>query len=558
LITGVASTAGVQVGMLVTGAGIQAESYVTAVTADTIRLSLPATASAAGVALAIHGGGEAIRVGAGQGNTLAEFTLNCRPRAGYDHTSCFGIFQAGLGSYCVRDRIIVDGFYRNSWSTPGQQGLFQSQLTNIRLFNTIRGDNLWTDSKGTANCIDLIYCSAGVRPFVYALLELKGLLQASIGHIGLEHANILQAALITNISDSAQIGSINAEGLRAFDPTQWQGLISSSGVRPKIDTLTITNCAIGGWPVASIVRTGNTVRWTLDDPSSEALANGGHGIAVGDPFTAAGADQAEYNGTFTVTATGRDWLEASIATTPASPGTWAAADSPLVWRGTNTSPSYPLVQFSGRSEGMDIMALHMRSMGVRGENSARRAGMARWSRQSGSTAPGATLKVHRLLRRSRDDSPWTDRRKVISATRAADGTETFEFEQAHNLCAGERIKMVGTTGGSGLTGIKTIASIVNETTITVAGSGAAVALTAQASAYAVHCTWAPAAQPQRRHRYADRAGRTQCAEMALDVRALRHGQLQQDRNRDPLDRHGGSGRHRSGIDYHYLLGSRRR
>jgi hypothetical protein len=95
--------------------------------------------------------------------------------------------------------------------------------------------------------------------------------------------------------------------------------------------------------------------------------------------------------------------------------------------------------------------------------------MARWSRQS-DRPPGATLKVHRLLRRSRDDSPWTDRRKVISATRAADGTETFEFEQAHNLCAGERIKMVGTTGGSGLTGIKTIASIVNETTITVAGS----------------------------------------------------------------------------------------
>jgi hypothetical protein len=85
-----------------------------------------------------------------------------------------------------------------------------------------------------------------VRPFVYALLELKGLLQASIGHIGRRSMPTSCNCPDHQYQRQRANRSINAEGLRAFDPTQWQRLISSSGVRPKIDTLTITNCAIGG------------------------------------------------------------------------------------------------------------------------------------------------------------------------------------------------------------------------------------------------------------------------------------------------------------------------
>jgi hypothetical protein len=66
---------------------------------------------------------------------------------GPQDTANAGIFQDGLGSFCVRDQIVIDGFYRNAACQPGKRGLFQSQISNIRLFNTAAGDNLWTNSK---------------------------------------------------------------------------------------------------------------------------------------------------------------------------------------------------------------------------------------------------------------------------------------------------------------------------------------------------------------------------------------------------------------------------
>jgi hypothetical protein len=227
------------------------------------------------------GNDRAIVIGTGQGNVLSGFSLLCRPQAGPQDTANAGIFQDGLGSFCVRDQIVIDGFYRNAACQPGKQGLFQSQISNIRLFNTAAGDNLWTDSKGTANDIRLIYCSASKRAAVDFLLDITGQLQGSTGHIGLEHATVRRAAAHPSIRCAGdRFDQLRRAAGDRPGRVRWPD--HRDGWPSTITELTLTNIGLGGWPVSNIQASADgALRMTLRDPLSEALAHGGNTLAVG-------------------------------------------------------------------------------------------------------------------------------------------------------------------------------------------------------------------------------------------------------------------------------------
>jgi hypothetical protein len=87
-------------------------------------------------------------------------------------------------------------------------------------------------------------------------------------------------------------------------------------------TLTL-DYALAQIPInVDITRSGATATAVLtNDPNYLSDETGGHGFITGDSVTISGADQAEYNGTFTVTKVDADTFTFTVAGTPASPAT---------------------------------------------------------------------------------------------------------------------------------------------------------------------------------------------------------------------------------------------
>jgi len=147
-------------------------------------------------------------------------------------------------------------------------------------------------------------------------------------------------------------------------------LVTNSG--EQIETLTEVSIADQTRGITLLVRTGITVT---------ATTAGGHSLATGMLVTISGADQSEYNGEFSIIATGDETFTYTISGNPASPATgnlllnatFVSVDTRSISFGANTnlesgttltfitpiagadSPAF--VQFDGLTGGSDIESL---------------------------------------------------------------------------------------------------------------------------------------------------------------------------------------------------------
>lgn len=116
---------------------------------------------------------------------------------------------------------------------------------------------------------------------------------------------------LERLSASSASGNISVTGVVGADPIP-AGTRYTSGNGIEYETTTGNSVILQTFSVSSIVRQGSTaVVTTLSE----------HQLATGQSITVAGADQSEYNGTFTITVTALNEFQYTITGTPATPAT---------------------------------------------------------------------------------------------------------------------------------------------------------------------------------------------------------------------------------------------
>jgi len=131
----------------------------------------------------------------------------------------------------------------------------------------------------------------------------------------------------TTATDEALLDKGTVYGFSLLDPTQAQGFITITGVSStvvpiatefqsssseKYTTLTSVTLNDVDASVATLTRSGNTV---------SVVTSSDHSISTGMEIAISGANEVDYNGSFTVTVTATDKFTYTISTTPATPAT---------------------------------------------------------------------------------------------------------------------------------------------------------------------------------------------------------------------------------------------
>lgn len=407
-----------------------------------------------------------------------------------------GACLSGTGTQtfsCIGDLYLQNGYRCLDYGGAQNASQFNNIFYNIRMENPywsfMRLGNANGGSSGSTY-IDL-YMSGTGRDSINYMMELIDFNSGEFSRLNTERTTIRSSAILTTGSDNIIIDGWNTEelsiigsgtttfgsdGALALVPTF---LNTSARGNVKIRNFLATSCQVGPQVVTSLTVTAGVSTATISGLGlQQKLATSTHGCRVGDTITVAGASDAGYNAVWTVTAvtaTTVSWTQTGSPLSPATPA--SGADYITLQLGGSTYGSFSMLSTSGLPGNFEWDGMYFRQSIVTGATGALRQNMLR---PAGGSVAG-TVKISNISMAGTSALPatWHTQKVLAGYSRvSATSIATLYFTTPHRLFGAgtTRIKVVGATDTT-FNGIFTVATIVDDFTITISNAGTDKALT---------------------------------------------------------------------------------
>lgn len=331
-------------------------------------------------------------------------------------------------------------------SAGGHASEFNNRIYTMRVYGWWKAAYSF-ESAGSGSLHENLYASSVACPSVWRCLECHDFSGEFI-RINLERSTVRDCVInLTTDHDVSFYGlhmeeiSMIAKGFTPLDGSVSNALIRTTGAGvQKFDQWTIDTCHFGGYIVApgGLTRSGTTAHAVLKLMGFQQKTISGHGIEVGDQIFIEGADTGTsngYNGIQTVTAIGADWVEFTVAGSPATPSDIASgSDCVTVSLGDNVVNAVSIFYAAGNAGKIHVGNLHLRDIRVIGATASRRASMLRLMRVDANSTCPAELYIDRISTAGQRsvNSHWLSPR-VITGYKRVSNVSTFYFDRPHNL-----------------------------------------------------------------------------------------------------------------------------
>lgn len=307
--------------------------------------------------------------------------------------------------FCTFEDLLIENGYlgwnhKDGDKTDVGAAWFSNTVQDVRFLNNqyihwrmsaAEGAN----SGGTGGHYSNIYMSSPSRDRMYRAIERFGHYNDVFSQINIEQTTFEDAAIHTRGGDSLNISSMHLEGVRFPCASGERAIIATADQGVSKINIGIDNTFIGAHKVSGITRSGTTATATID-LFDHPIA--GHGLRVGDTVVVDGANEAEYNGTFTVTGIPTTTTATyTVAGTPATPATLAAGVEYITMAlgAAFGSGGISIIKPNSGAETID-MDLRIRDVRVTGKNAGARSTMFRFA--TGAEA-NARVKIRNLSTR---------------------------------------------------------------------------------------------------------------------------------------------------------------
>ena len=378
------------------------------------------------------------------------------------------------------DLLLENGYIginsKNGEKTDVGSCLFSNTFSNIRFinnrymhwrFSATGGES----AGGTGNHVSNIYMSSPTVDRMYRAVERFGGYEDVWNQLNIEHTNIEDCAFFDTGGDSFTISGFHLEGVRFFCGSGNRSVVATNGRgRAKVD-LNIDHCFFGPHKISGITRSSTTATATVDLYPDATV--GSHGLRVGDTVVVDGANETEYNGTFTVTAVpSSTTFEYTVSGSPATPATLASGvDHMVASLGAAVSTfDFQIVRANVMAETIEL-DLRIRDVRTTGKNHAERNEVLRIA--SGQE-PGARIKLRSLSTRGQLRNAHLSSPASIVALSRTSNVATVYTRTPHRLSVGDSV-YINSAAGSYL-GAATVASVVGPHRFTYANTGTDAAL----------------------------------------------------------------------------------
>lgn len=378
------------------------------------------------------------------------------------------------------DLLIENGYVgwnsKDGERTGVGSGLFSNGFSDIRLLNNryvpLRISATGGESVGgTGNAWSNIYISNPGVDRIYRAIERIGGFEDVFNQLNIEQSCIEDCAFFDTGGDSLIVNGLHYEGNRMMCGSGQRAIVVTNGKgRSRID-IGIDESSFGAHKVSGITRSSITATATIDLLDKPL---GGHGLRVGDTIVVDGANEGEYNGTFTVTAVpSTTTVQYTVSGSPATPATLASGiDYITVALGAALGSAG--IQVVKARSGAEIIEVDVRIRDVRltGKNATTRATVFRLAAAEDLSA---RVKLRNLSTRGQIANAHLPQALDIVALSRTSNVATAYTRLPHRLRAGELVFVV--TAVTGFQLARQVVAVTGPHSFTYNSTGSDAALT---------------------------------------------------------------------------------
>lgn len=422
----------------------------------------------------------------GRGQKFNGFSIIAASTAAPADSSSIGLSVDTEGILAEYADLVIDGFNIGARVNSGVLE-FNSIWRNIRVAHWYRAAFVFGQGSGSLH--ENLYASAIGVGSVLNMVETTDLSGEFI-RLNLERSTVRNQAIRGTACHNVSFYGLHMEELsfigsgfsalrsETFEPAFYR--TTGRGVQ-TIRNWTIDSCHVGGYIVDSLTRSGSTATATLNMMGFQQKVATGHGIEVGDSITVAGANESEYNGTFTATAVTTTTVSYTVSGTPTTPATvLAGSDCIVLGLGQSLATNVPLVKFESAGE-IVIDGLYIRDTRVVAHTAALRRALFRLAHF---VQPGRlTIKNVGFGNQSGSASHWRAPNPLAGYSRTSNVT-TLWFTRPHRLRTDAVLTVKGATDSSFNATSSGTLTIINEFAVSFSQTGSDKALTRDTGATA--------------------------------------------------------------------------
>jgi len=212
-----------------------------------------------------------------------------------------------------RNLEVLNGGYGiyNTAFTGRFQTLFSVTFDNVTIRDFSVYGIRWVGTSG--NQLVNVYFSCPNQPSVSGGAYYNEAGSDWIGQMNIEHMNI-RNPVFRHVHGGVSVGTLHLEGIRNLGSSM---LVEVPRAPAEFNQLTLINSYMGGYRLSSLTAVGTTATAAVDLEGAAITA--GHGFLVGDSVRIAGASDALYNGTFTITAITTSTFSFTLGGSPGAP-----------------------------------------------------------------------------------------------------------------------------------------------------------------------------------------------------------------------------------------------